>query len=309
MRIAAMAAGAVGGYFGARLAAAGHDVFFIARGAHRDAIQKNGLKIESVHGDLHFPKPNVTDDPAKVGPVDIVLFAVKLWDTETAAAAARPLLGPDSRLITFQNGVDSVERIAGVLGPERTIGGAAYIATTVAAPGVIRHTSQFARMRFGRADKKPDSKLDAFVDAGKAAKLDIALSADIESELWQKFIFLTAMAGSTASLRSPIGPIVADPELREFFRALMEEAFAVGKAKGVALDPAYVEDRMNFAVNKVEPGMKASMAHDLERGNRLELDWLSGKVRALGRTFGIPTPASDTVYTTLKLYRMGKGPR
>jgi 2-dehydropantoate 2-reductase len=305
MRIAAMAAGAVGGYFGARLAAAGHDVFFIARGAHGDAIAKNGLKIESVHGDLHLPKVNVTDDPAKAGPVDIVLFAVKLWDTEAAAAAARPLLRPDSRLITFQNGVDSVERIAGVLGPERTIGGAAYIATTIAAPGVIKHTSQFATMRFGRADKKPDDKLNAFVDAGKAARLDIALSADIERELWQKFIFLTAIAGSTASLRSPIGPIVADPELRGFFRALMDEAFAVGKAKGVALDPAYLDDRMNFVVNKIEPGMKASMAHDLERGNRLELDWLAGKVRALGRSFGIPTPASDTVYTTLKLHRMG----
>ena len=305
MRIAAMAAGAVGGYFGGRLAAAGHDVFFIARGAHRDALQKNGLKIESVHGDLHLPKPNVTDDPGKVGPVDIVLFAVKLWDTETAAATARPLLGPDSRLITFQNGVDSVERVSAVLGAERTIGGAAYIATTIAAPGVIRHTSQFAMMRFGHADKRADDKLNAFVEAGKAAKLDIALSADIVRELWQKFIFLTAMAGSTASMRSSIGPIVADPELRGFFRALMEEAFAVGKASGVALDPAYLDDRMNFVVNKCEPGMKASMAHDLERGNRLELDWLAGKVRMLGRSLNIPTPASDTVYTTLKLYRMG----
>lgn len=305
MRIAAMAAGAVGGYFGARMAAAGHDVFFIARGAHRDAIARNGLKVESVHGDLHLSKPNVTDDPAKVGPVDIVLFAVKLWDTETAAAAAHPLLGPDSRLITFQNGVDSVERISSVLGAERTVGGAAYIATTIASPGVIKHTSQFATIRFGHADKKPDATLNAFVDAGKAAKIDIALSADIERELWQKFIFLTAMAGSTASLRSPIGPIVADPELRGFFRALMEEAFAVGKARSVALDPAYLDERMNFVVSKVEPGMKASMAHDLERGNRLELDWLAGKVRALGRELGIPTPASDTVYTVLKLHRMG----
>jgi len=307
MRIAAMAAGAVGGYFGARLAAAGHEVFFIARGAHRDAMLKNGLKVESVHGDLHLPKPNVTDDPGKVGPVDIVLFAVKLWDTETAATAARPLLGPDSRLITFQNGVDSLERISGVLGAERTVGGAAYIATVIAAPGVIKHTSQFAAMRFGRPDKRADEKLSAFVEAGKAAKIDIGLAADIERELWQKFIFLTAMAGSTASLRSPIGPIVADEELRGFFRALMEEAFAVGKAKGVALDPAYLEERMNFVLNKVEPGMKASMAHDLERGNRLELDWLAGKVRVLGRSLGIPTPASDAVYTNLKLYRMGKG--
>jgi len=306
MKIAAMAAGAVGGYFGARMAAAGHDVFFIARGAHRDAIQKNGLKIESVHGDLHLPKPNVTDDPAKVGPVDIVLFAVKLWDTEKAAEQARPLVEPGTRVITLQNGIDSVERIAPILGSEQTIGGAAYIATTIASPGVIKHTSQFAMMRFGRADKKPDKQLQAFVNAGKAAKVDVDISADIERELWQKFIFLTAMAGSTASLRSSIGPIVADPELRDFFRALMEEAFAVGKAKGVALDRAYLDDRMNFVTSKVEPGMKASMAHDLERGNRLELDWLAGKVRALGRTLNIPTPASDTVYTALKLHRMGK---
>ncbi|MGA7041140.1 MAG: 2-dehydropantoate 2-reductase [Pseudolabrys sp.] len=305
MRIAAMAAGAVGGYFGARLAAAGHDVFFIARGAHRDAIVKNGLKIESVHGDMHLAKPNVTDDPAEVGPVDIVLFAVKLWDTESAAEAARPLLGPDSRLITVQNGIDSVDRLSAVLGADRVVGGAAYIATVMASPGVIKHTSQFAILRIGRADKKPDAKLSAFVDAGKAAKLDINLSADIQRELWQKFIFLTAMAGSTASLRSTIGPIIADPELREFFHALMEEAFAVGKAKGVALDHAYIDERMNFLVNKIEPGMRASMAHDLERGNRLELDWLAGKVRALGREFGIPTPASDTVYTVLKLHRMG----
>lgn len=300
-----MAAGAVGGYFGARLAAAGHDVFFIARGAHRDAIVKNGLKIESVLGDMHLAKPNVTDDPAEAGPVDIVLFAVKLWDTESAAEAARPLLGPDSRLITVQNGIDSVDRLSAVLGADRVVGGAAYIATVMASPGVIRHTSQFAILRIGRADKKPDAKLSAFVDAGKAAKLDINLSADIQRELWQKFIFLTAMAGSTASLRSTIGPIIADPELREFFHALMEEAFAVGKAKGVALDHAYIDERMNFLVNKIEPGMRASMAHDLERGNRLELDWLAGKVRALGREFGIPTPASDTVYTVLKLHRMG----
>jgi len=305
MRIAAMAAGAVGGYFGARMAAAGHDVFFIARGANLAAIKKNGLKIESVHGDVHLAKPNVTDDPASVGPVDIMLFAVKLWDTEKAAELAKPLVAPHTRVITLQNGIDSVERIAPILGAEQTVGGAAYIATTIATPGVIKQTSSFAKMRFGRADKFADEKLQAFVDAGKAAKIDLDISADITRELWEKFCFLTAMAGATASLRSTIGPIVADPELRDFFRKLMEEAFAIGKAKGVALDPAYLEERMDFVTSKVEHAMKASMAHDLERGNRLELDWLNGKVRALGRALNIPTPASDTVYTVLKLYRMG----
>src|SRR5271169_3847698 len=186
MRIAAMAAGAVGGYFGARLAAAGHDVFFIARGAHRDAIAKSGLKIESLLGDLHLPKPNVTDDPARVGPVDIVLFAIKLWDTEKAAEQARPLVGENTRVITLQNGVDNVERIAPILGIEQTIGGVANISATVTAPGVIKHLSQLAKIHLGRSDQRPDAVLNAFVDAGMGAKLDIALSPDIERELWQK---------------------------------------------------------------------------------------------------------------------------
>ena len=305
MRIAVMAAGAVGGYFGARMQAAGHDVFFVARGANLAAIKSNGLKLESVHGDLHLRQVNVSDDPNSVGPVDIVLFAVKLWDTEQAAEQTRPLVGPATRVITLQNGIDSVERMAPILGAEQSIGGAAYIASVIETPGVIKQTSSFASMRFGRADKRPDATLQAFVDAGRAAKIDVDISADIERERWQKFIFLTAMAGSTAALRSPIGPIRADPELRGFFRQLMEEACAVGKAKGVALDPGYLDSRMDFLMNKVEPGMKASMAHDLERGNRLELDWLAGKVRELGRQFNIPTPASDTVYTVLKLHRMG----
>lgn len=310
MRIAAMAAGAVGGYFGARMAAAGHDVFFIARGANLAAIRSNGLKIESVHGDMHLPKPNVTDDPAQVltqgGPVDIVLFAVKLWDTEKAAEQTRPLVGPNTRIITLQNGVDSVERVAPILGADKTVGGVTYIATVIDRPGVIKHTSAFAKVRFGRADKKPDATLDAFVAAGQAAKLDIDLSADIERERWEKFIFLSAMAGSTATFRSSIGPIAADPETRAFFYDLMSEALAVGRAKGVALDKAYIDDRLAFIATKVEPGMKASMAHDLERGNRLELDWLAGKVRDLGRELGVPTPASDIVFKVLKLHRMGK---
>ena len=224
------------------MAAAGHDVFFIARGAHHHALAKSGLRIESVLGDLHLLKPNVTDDPAEVGPVDIVLFAVKLWDTENAAEQARPLIGENTQRITLQNGVDSVERIAPISGVEQTVAGIASISSKIAAPGVIRHLSRLAKCRFGRPDKSTDDTLDAFIDASKEAKLDIAPSTDIECELWKKFIFLTAMAGSTASLRSPIGPIVADPELRDFFSKLMQETFAVGKAEGVQLDPAFLED-------------------------------------------------------------------
>jgi 2-dehydropantoate 2-reductase len=306
MRIAAMAAGAVGGYFGARLAADGHDVFFIARGAHLDAIKKNGLKIDSVHGNLHLPRPNVTNDPGTVGPVDIVLFAVKLWDTEKAAELAKPLVGPNTRVITVQNGVDAVERMRPILGPEHVVGGVAYIATVIEQPGVIKHISQFATLHFGWPDKRADAVLDAFVKAGKAAKCDIDLSKDIEVERWEKFIFLTAMAGSTASRRSSVGPIIATDEGRNFYRALMEEARAVGKASGVEVPESYIDQRMTFLTSKVDPSMKASMAHDLDRGNRLELDWLNGKVAALGDKYGIDTPASDEVVAKLAAHKMGR---
>jgi 2-dehydropantoate 2-reductase len=305
MRIAAMAAGAVGGYFSARMAAAGHDVFFIARGANLAAIKNNGLRIESVHGDLHLPTPNVTDDPAKVGAVDIVLFAVKLWDTEQAAERTKPMVGPGTRVITLQNGIDSLERLAAILPPECVVGGTAAIASTIAAPSVIKQTSKFAGIRFGRPDKKPDAVLQAFADAAKAAKVDAAIVPDIQHELWFKFILLAATSGATAALRSPVGPIVADPELHAFMRGLMEETCAVGRARGVNLEPDIVDQRMNYVLNAMHPTMRASMAVDLEHGNRLELDWLSGKVRELGRQYKIPTPASDAVYTVLKLHRMG----
>jgi 2-dehydropantoate 2-reductase len=305
MRIAAMAAGAVGGYFGGRMAAAGHDVAFIARRAHLDAIRNNGLVIKSVHGDLHLKDVNVTDDPKAVGPVDVVLFAVKLWDTEQAAELARPLVGPDTRVITLQNGVDSVERVAPILGADKTVAGTAYIATVISEPGVISQTSKFAIMRCGRVDGRPDPRLNAFADAAKAAKIDISVMPDMNSERWQKFIFLSSMAGVNCITRRPIGQILADPDTRAFFRRLMEECNAVGQAAGVNLPPGYVDDRMTFADN-APPGMKASMLHDLEAGNRLELDWLTGKVVALGKQFGVPTPASEAVYAAVKLHRMGK---
>ena len=175
MRMAVMAAGAVGGYFGARMAAAGHDVAFIARGAHRDAIRRDGLKIESTLGDLHLKDVNVTDDPKQVGPVDVVLFAVKLWDTETAGEQTRPLLGANTRVITLQNGVDSVERLAPILGDDATIGGATYVVTTIAQPGVIRHTGTMAKVRCGRLDRRPDPVLAGYVEQIKAANIDITL--------------------------------------------------------------------------------------------------------------------------------------
>jgi 2-dehydropantoate 2-reductase len=305
MRIAVMAAGAVGGYFGARLQAAGHDVFFIARGAHRDAMAKNGLVIESVNGDLKLPKVNVTDDPKTIGPVDAVLFAVKLWDTEQAAELTRPLLGPDTRVVSLQNGVDSYERIAPIVGAERAVPGVTYVLTTIDRSGVIKQTSTFQSIICGPVSGKADPPLERFVEAAKAAAIPITLSHDIARDRWHKFIFLTATSGATAVTRSSMGPILADPDMRAMFRAIMAETLAVGRAQGVALDPGFVDERMAFADAHVPAGMKASMANDLDRGNRLELDWLAGAVCRFGRELKVPTPVNDTIYAALKPFRLG----
>jgi 2-dehydropantoate 2-reductase len=305
MRIAVMAAGAVGGYFGGRMAAAGHDVAFIARGAHRDAIRRDGLRIESTLGDLHLKDVNVTDDPKQVGPVDVVLFAVKLWDTETAGEQTRPLVGSHTRVITLQNGVDSVERLAPILGDDVTIGGATYVVTTIARPGVIRHTGTIAKVHCGRLDRRPDTVLAGYVEQIKAANIDITLSDHMLLDIWKKFVLLSGTSGITASTRQPFGVIRDDEDMRAFFSRLMHETIAVGRAAGVEFPPDFTAE-LDRSVATFAPTMKASMANDLDAGNRLELDWLAGKVVALGRKHGIPTPGQEAVYAILKPYRMGR---
>lgn len=307
MRIAVMATGAVGGYFGVRMAAAGHDVFFVARGSNRDAIRTHGLRLESVLGDLLLERANVTDDPAEIGPVDVVLFAVKLWDTEQAARQALPLVGAHTRVIPLQNGIDGPENIAAVVGADKVAPGSAYIATVLSAPGVVTHTSPFARIVVGRSDGRPDAPLKAFVDAAAAAGIDITLSDMIERERWQKFVFLVGLSGATASTRMPLGPILQDRDTRTLFHDLMREVVEVGRAKGVALPADFADDWLKFG-EASPPTLKASMLHDLERGNRLELDWLSGHVVKLGRELRVTTPANDAVYKVLKLHRMGAPP-
>ena len=306
MRIGVMAAGAVGGYFGGRLAAAGHEVVFFARGANLAALRRNGLKIESVKGDLQLPKVEATDDPKTVPPVDIVLFAVKLWDTESAGELIRPIVAPGTRVITLQNGVDSVERLAPILGADNVVGGIAYIATVISAPGVITHSSEFAQMRCGRVDGKPDEKLAAFAQAAKAAGIDIAVSDAIDLDRWKKFVFLVGLSSMTGATREPLGKILADPDTKAMFQAVMQEVAAVGRAKGVPIPANFVDSQMKYAAT-TSPGFKASLLHDLERGNRLELDWLAGRVVTLGRELKVPTPMSFAAYAVLKLHRMGRG--
>jgi 2-dehydropantoate 2-reductase len=304
VRIAVMAAGAVGGYFGARMAAAGHDVAFIARGAHRDAIRREGLKIESSLGDLHLKDVNVTDDPKQVGPVDVVLFAVKLWDTEVAGEQTRPLVGSNTRAVTLQNGVDSVERLAPILGNDATIGGATYVVSTIIKPGVIRHTGATAKVRCGRLDRRPDAQLAGYVEQMKAANIDITLADDMLLDIWKKFVLLSGTSGITASTRQPLGVIRDDDDMRAFFYKLMHETMAVGRAVGADFPPDFPTE-LDRSVASFPPTMKASMANDLDAGNRLELDWLAGKVVALGRELDVPTPTFDVMYAALKPYADG----
>ncbi len=305
MRVAVMATGALGGYFGGRLAEAGHDVFFIARGANLAAIRANGLKVESPAGNIHIQRPKATDKPEEVGEVDIILFAVKLWDVEKSGEASKPLVRPNTRLISMLNGVDSVERLTPILGGDVVAAGPTRISAVISSPGVILHKSTFANFRCGFMDGRDDARLKALVEEMKASKIEVEYSRSIEKDLWEKFIFLVGMSGATASTRMPLGPIRGDTDTFALLQALMQEVEAIGIKKGIPLQ-GLAEKSLAFA-NAAPPAVKASMLEDLERGNRLELDWLQGKVVELGRALGVPTPVNRDVFAVLKLHRRGRG--
>ncbi|HZD88528.1 MAG TPA: ketopantoate reductase family protein, partial [Pseudolabrys sp.] len=214
--------------------------------------------------------------------------------------------GPDTRVVTLQNGVDSYERIAPIIGAEHAIPGVTYVVSVVERPGVVKQVGPFQQIICGTNDGRADAKLAAFVEAAKASGIDAILSDDIQRDRWRKFIFLTGTSGATTVTRSTLGPILKDPDMRALFRNIMSETLAVGRAKGVNIDPGYIDERMAFSDTKVPFDMKASMANDLDRGNRLELDWLAGRVTQLGRELNVPTPVNATIYAALKRYRMGK---
>jgi len=305
MRIAVMGAGGVGGYFGARLALAGSAVTFIARGAHLAAMRADGLRVQSAGGDMHVAAPKVTDDPAAVGPVDIVLFGVKLWDTDAAARAIRPLVGPDTGVVSFQNGVQKDELLAAILGDSAVVGGVSYIAASIAAPGVIRHVGAMQRLIFGERDGRASTRVDTFAAACRDAGINAEASADIRRAQWEKFVFLVGMSASTATIRLPIGPIRAEPCTRALLLKAMREVVAVGQAEGVPLPDDFAENRLAFC-DTLPPTMAASMLHDLENGNRLEVEWLSGDVVRRGEATGIPTPVNRFVRDILTLHAQGR---
>jgi 2-dehydropantoate 2-reductase len=294
----------VGGGFGAALAKAGADVTFVARGAHLAAIKSAGLRIEGGRGETHLVPTQATDDPKAVGPVDYVLFCVKLWDVESAGEHIKPLVGPNTAVIPLQNGIDAPERLIPILGKQAVMGGVAQISASIVAPGVVRQVGTFMRLLFGELDGSPSARGEALYAMCKKAGFDATLSDQIVTELWMKFILLATNASVVAVARQPIGKLRDDPDMKPQFIAAYNEVIAVGRARGVTL-PADALDRM-IAFNAGAPAtMKPSMALDLERGNRIELPWLGGKVVELGRQLGVPTPTHAFMYAALKPYVMG----
>jgi 2-dehydropantoate 2-reductase len=305
MKIAVMGAGGVGGYFGARLAVSGEEVHFIARGAHLEAIQNNGLQVYSANGDVLAKPALATSSPASVGPVDLVVVAVKLWSTEQALRDAAPLVGPNTAVVSFQNGVVAVDAIGKIYGDQRTLGGVAQIAAVIEKPGVIRHTGTMAVLVVGELDGQPSTRAQRFVDACKRAGIEARLSDDIRKSIWEKYSFLVAASAMTGLTRLPLGAVREDPDTRALMGQIMSEAAAVGKAMGVRLDADLVEKLLQ-RLDGLPRGMVASMLGDLERGNRLELPWLSGGVVQMGKELKVPTPANSFVVAVLKLYINGR---
>jgi 2-dehydropantoate 2-reductase len=305
MRIAVIGAGGVGGAFGAALANAGADVTFVARGAHLAAMRKNGLRIEGGRGETIVNPAQATDDPASIGPVDFVLFCVKLWDVESAGAQIKPLIGPTTAVIPLQNGIDSAERLIPILGAGAVMGGVAQISATIAEPGLIRQTGTFMRLIFGELEGGKSARGENFLALCKQAGFDATHSDQIQTELWMKFILLATNSALTAATRTPLGKLRDDPDIAALFTQAVAEVTAIGRAKGITL-PSDVAEKAAGFTKAAPPTMMASMAHDLIRGSRIELPWLSGKVVALGKELGVPTPVHSVLYAVLKPFIEGK---
>lgn len=306
MRIAVMGAGGVGGYLGAKLAAAGEQVTLIARGAHLEAIRAHGLRVGGAET-LHVADARATGDPAAAAPVDVVLFCVKLYDTEAAAEAIAPALGPRSAVVTLQNGVESARRIDAVVGARRTLSGAAYFPASISAPGEIAYLGRIAgkpHIAFGEAGAGPSERARAFAATCARAGIAAEVFDDTDRMVWEKFCLIAGISASTGLTRCDVGTVRADPDMRWLLAEAVAEAARVGRARGVAL-PDDVEARTLGLVDGNPPDGKASLLVDLERERRLELDALSGAVVRLGRELGVPTPVHATVLAGLKPFAGG----
>lgn len=304
MKIAIIGAGGIGGFFGAKLAAVGHEVHFTARGPHRRAMEAHGLKVISPMGDVTLSNPSVHGDPSGIGPCDVVMVGVKMVDLADVALTLKPLIGDDTAVVSFQNGVEAEEILADALGGAHVLGAVVYMPAEIAEPGVIRHHSDFARLVFGERDGRLTPRVEALAAALAEAGLEGVITERVTVEIWRKFVFLSGTAGATAFHRQPLGPILTDAKKRATFQALISETAAVGRALGVALPDDVVAATMAFA--DTMPGeMRSSMQTDLERGKPLELEWITGAIVRLSAEHGVETPQSQEVYEALRPYAQG----
>jgi 2-dehydropantoate 2-reductase len=303
MRIVVMGAGGTGGYFGAKLARAGENVTFVSRGAHLAAIRARGLRVRSAVEGEWTVRAQAVERVDGLRPADLVLFCVKSFDTEAAAVAIRPVVGPDTGVLSIQNGIDNEDRIARVVGPGHVLGGTAQVFSVIAEPGVISHLF-LGRIVFGEMDGRESPRARAFLEACRRAAIPAEMSADIVKALWEKYVYLTSHAGMTAITRSPAGVIRALPEPRRMYRLLLEEMYALSVAAGAGLGQGTVDTYMDF-LDHLDPGTYSSLYHDLAHGKRLELEALHGHAVRLGERHGIATPMLYAVYAALRPYLDG----
>ncbi len=304
MRIVVMGAGGVGGYFGGQLAKAGHDVIFVARGAHLAALQERGLTVESSVAPLALSSVNAVEQPPFAASADVVMFCVKMWDAESAAHQLAPLLAKGGIVIPFQNGVESHLILRRALGIERVAGGVAHISVTIRSPSVIAHTGTTARLRVGSFSGETWEPVRAFAEAGRAAGVDVNAVPDITRSLWEKFVLLVAMSGVCSLARQPIGVVRTNPELRTMLVASMQETVAVARTQGIAFADDFADKQMRF-IDELPPAMRPSMLHDLNAGKPLEAPWLAGAVARMGNEAKIAVPVSTTIFAALKPWRNG----
>jgi 2-dehydropantoate 2-reductase len=303
MKIAVMGTGGVGGYYGGLLAQSGQDVTFVVRrkpdGAHLAAIREKGLQVKSVHGDFVVAPAQATDNPAEVGPVDLILFTTKTYHTDEAAQAVKPMVGKGTIVLSLQNGVDAAERIGAVVGMEHLVGGATWLSAAIEAPGVIGQYSQFRRIALGEFNGQTTPRLQAVADALKAAGATVELSENILKVLWTKFVFIAAVSAMGSLTRVTFGEYRAVPEARAVLTEALNEVAAVGRAKGVALDADVVDKTLAF-IDSSAPNIKPSMQRDVEADRVSELESLVGIVVRLGAELGVPTPVMRFAYAVLE---------
>ncbi len=299
MRIAVFGTGGVGGYFGGRLAQAGEDVIFIARGEHLKTTHQNGLRVDSIAGDFVIHPARATDTPAEVGAVDAILLAVKAWQVPEAAEAMKPMVGLNTVVIPLENGVDAPDQLAAVLGAEHVLGGLCHVSAFIAAPGHIKHVAIPPRIAFGELDGRTSERVERLRQLFERCQgMTVAVPVDIRVALWEKFLFIAAISGVGAVTRQPASVIRGVTETRDMLLRAMEEVAAVAEARGITLSPGVIQKTMSF-IDNMPPATMASMQRDIIEGRPSELEAQNGAVVRLGREAGIPTPTHEFIYASL----------